>query len=50
MIIYKCVLCDKESEGHGNNPVPLCWTGGKCCDKCNEKVVIARIMQMQGRH
>ena len=41
---YTCVICQKKCFGYGNNPVPL-KPDGKCCDKCNIQVVIARIMQ-----
>jgi len=38
----KCVLCKKKFVGFGNNPAPLAKLG-KCCDKCNIKVIIARL-------
>ncbi len=34
-----CCICGKEILGPGNNPAPVA-TGGRCCDKCNESVVI----------
>ncbi len=34
-----CCICGKEFEGYGNNPDPV-KLEGKCCDKCNEEVVI----------
>lgn len=37
-----CVICGKPFEGYGNNPSPLATTG-VCCDKCNFKVVQARL-------
>ena len=36
----KCVLCDKEFEGHGNNAEPL--SKGICCDACNVDVINER--------
>jgi hypothetical protein len=38
----KCILCGKTIVGSGHNPVPLSEKGG-CCDKCNQKVIIARL-------
>lgn len=40
---YKCVLCQKECEGYGNNPAPL-NKKGRCCDDCNKKVINKRIL------
>ena len=32
---WKCVICDKPSTGHGNNPEPVRqMQEGQCCDKC----------------
>ena len=40
-----CVICGKEYNGYGNNAQPV--KDGKCCDKCNQEVVIpARIKKM----
>ena len=38
----KCVLRGAEIKGSGNNPAPLAESG-VCCDKCNAKVVEARM-------
>lgn len=38
-----CCLCGEEIEGYGNNPYPLDSPEKKCCDKCNEKVILARM-------
>lgn len=41
----KCVICGKPITGYGNNAQPV--KDGKCCDKCNQEVVIpARIKKM----
>lgn len=37
----KCSLCGKEIEGYPNEGYPL--TEGKVCDKCNWKVIRARM-------
>ena len=38
-----CCICEKQFEGFGNNPWPVCEFG-ECCDECNASVVIpARI-------
>ena len=39
-----CCICGKRFAGHGNNPDPV-RINGVCCDKCNEKVIEARITQ-----
>jgi hypothetical protein len=59
----ECVLCGKKYDGHGNNPEPIRLVmdsasgihisffnkGGRCCDKCNGRVVIARIRLMKDK-
>lgn len=40
-----CCICKRTYEGFGNNPYPL-RTRGRCCDECNEQVIIARIIAM----
>ncbi len=41
--IRRCCLCGKFlGKSYGNNPYPLS-DSGRCCDKCNEKVVVARL-------
>ena len=43
-----CCLCNKEYEGYGNDAQPL--KEGKCCDECNEKLVIpAKIKELKKR-
>ena len=47
----KCYICGKEFEGFGNNPYPLAAEPeSRCCDECNEVVVMPirlRILQRQ---
>jgi DNA-directed RNA polymerase subunit RPC12/RpoP len=44
----KCVICNKEFEGYGNNPEPV-KNKGRCCDECNAKFVIpARLKMAKG--
>lgn len=41
---HVCCLCGKEFTGFGNNPYPLDDTpNARCCDKCNDSVVVARM-------
>jgi len=50
----KCILCEKEFEGFGNNPHPLVLPGkiflemqeGRCCDSCNIRVIAARLDEL----
>lgn len=42
----KCCICGKAISGFGNNPSPLVTVdGARCCDKCNWKVIVARLKQ-----
>ena len=34
-----CRICGKRFKGYGNMPDPV-KQEGRCCDECNEKVVI----------
>ena len=43
--IKKCCICGKEIKGYGNNASPL--FDGVCCDECNKKVVLSRLIVMQ---
>ena len=36
-----CSICFKPLEGYGNNPEPI--NKGRCCDNCNNLVIMARI-------
>lgn len=38
-----CAICKFAIDGHGNNGAPL--VNGEVCDKCNAKVVKARIQE-----
>lgn len=40
----KCCICGKEYAGYGHNAQPL--QDGRCCDKCNKKVIVARIKNL----
>lgn len=44
-----CCLCGEEYKGYGNNPEPLASFTRKCCDKCNQELVIpARMKHRKG--
>ena len=38
---YTCCFCGEHKTDIGNNPAPL-KTEGRCCNKCNSKVLEAR--------
>jgi len=38
-VYTECVICNKVCENQGNNPSPV-MTKGKCCNACNEGIVI----------
>tara|TARA_B100001248_G_C27218277_1_gene379044 strand:- start:290 stop:436 length:147 start_codon:yes stop_codon:yes gene_type:complete len=40
----KCVICNQNIEGYGNNPKPI-KEEGRCCDACNITVVIPSRMK-----
>ena len=40
----KCVICNENIEGYGNNPQPI-KEEGRCCDRCNITVVIPSRMK-----
>ena len=44
--VHSCVLCSDEFEGYGNNPWPLNGGRGRCCDTCNDYVLLARIARL----
>ena len=37
----KCSICKEEYIGWGNNAWPI--NEGRCCNDCNDKVVLARL-------
>ena len=39
-----CSLCSRPYSGYGNNAQPL--SNGRCCDSCNEDVIVARIQNI----
>ena len=43
-----CAICGGPIYGHGNNAEPL--AEGRCCDRCNEKVISARINGLRGKY
>ena len=44
--VHSCVLCSDNFEGYGNNPWPLNGGRGRCCDTCNDYVLLARIARI----
>lgn len=43
----KCCICGRWFEGYGNNPEPVKYRG-RCCDRCNDLIVIdARLEQIR---
>ena len=40
-------MCGEELKDFGNNPYPIS-DEGRCCDKCNDKVIKARIAALRG--
>ena len=42
---FDCVICGGHFFGWGNNPQPL-RLDGRCCDSCNELVILARLEQV----
>lgn len=44
---YRCCICGGVFTGYGNNPWPLENYPARCCDKCNEDIVVPfRIKQI----
>lgn len=37
----KCCLCNKSIVGFGHNAEPI--ARGRCCNKCNRKVIMYRL-------
>ena len=42
-----CCMCGEKLKDFGNNPYPIS-DEGRCCDKCNDKVIEARIATLRG--
>lgn len=49
MKFYKCLDCGEKKYGYGNNPSRWLDDGkeGLVCDDCNQKVIFARIKEIQ---
>ena len=43
MNYFKCSICQDNFSGFGNNPQPV--KEGRCCDECNDNVVIPTRMK-----
>lgn len=41
----ECCICGGEIIGYGNNPFPV-KSEGRCCDRCDETIVIPRRIDM----
>lgn len=39
--MYQCSICFNKFSGFGNNVEPI--NEGRCCDKCNDLVIVARL-------
>ena len=39
-----CSICNEDFEGFGNNAEPI--NDGRCCDDCNNLVIMERIKEM----
>ena len=46
MAIIKCTICNASIKDFGHNPDRISKTG-RCCDSCNNLVIIARINQLK---
>ena len=44
--IKTCCICKKEYGGYGNNAEPVMT--GRCCDRCNSKVIAVRLESIYG--
>ena len=42
---FVCCLCGKISTGPKHNPSPL-RNEGKCCDQCNQNIVIPKKIEI----
>jgi len=39
-----CSICNEDIEGFGNNAEPI--NDGRCCDDCNNLVIMERIKEL----
>ena len=44
--VDSCVLCSEDYKGFGHNPWPLNDGRGRCCDTCNDYVLLARLARI----
>ena len=44
--VNSCVLCSEDFKGFGHNPWPLNNGRGRCCDTCNDYVLLARLARI----
>ena len=44
--VNSCVLCSEDYKGFGHNPWPLNDGRGRCCDTCNDYVLLARLARI----
>ena len=44
--VNSCVLCSEDYKGFGHNPWPLNGGRGRCCDTCNDYVLLARLARI----
>jgi hypothetical protein len=42
-----CSICGQDYYGYGNNALPI--NDGRCCDDCNQLVIIRRINDVRRR-
>lgn len=43
-----CCICNEEiTDGFGNNPIPVSYIAGeRCCDECNNQVILPNRIQL----
>lgn len=41
----KCCICGNKFQGYGHNPEPIITVtdGQRCCDDCNDTVILRRL-------
>ena len=45
MRAFECCICGELTNGFGNNAQPI--KEGRCCDDCDERVIVERIKKIQ---